>query len=199
MGDRCWKTLSCTNQNSRLNQNGVVSLSEVLSYKKLPARIKQYRLHKGELHRIKWGPEWIPAELLICHPYFKISLTNSELLNQDFFLLSTTLRHHPGGARPERGEDPSQRSGRRGDEVGPAQQRLGRVAAEAGAGSGPADGAPGGRGPAGRTAEAGRDGEGGLGTCRRPADRLPARAHRKSQGQIVFSSTYDQNTALLLE
>lgn len=80
-------------------------------------------------------------------------------------VLFITFRHQPGGACPERGASPAQRSRRRYIQVGQAQRRLVRVAEEAGAGSGSTDGAPGGRGPAGWTAEAGRDGEGGVGTC----------------------------------
>lgn len=94
-----------------------------------------------------------------------------------------TDRYQPWGACPECGPSHSQRGRRCDNEVGPTEHRLSGVAEEVRAGSGSADGASGGRGPARWAAETGWNGEGGLGTCWWPADWITAREHWQSQGE----------------
>lgn len=98
-------------------------------------------------------------------------------------VLSPTVRYQPRGACPECGPSHSQRGRWCDNEVGPAEHRLSWVAEEVRAGSGSADGASGGGGPARWAAETGWNGEGGMGACWWSADRIAAREHWQSQGE----------------
>lgn len=109
-------------------------------------------------------------------------------------VLSIIFRYQPQGTCPECRQSPKQRSSQRDNQVGPAQCWFHWLAEEAGAGSATADGAPGGWGPAGRTTEAGRDGEGGMGTCWQP-DRVAAGEHWQSEGRIeIFVKGFAKNS-----